>query len=96
MKVHVHYLGPIRVQLNKREEEVEVAANTSVLQLLKNLSDAYGESFRKEVLNDKESEVGEGLVITINGVALGQIGGLTTTLKEGDEIMLLPFFAGGG
>jgi molybdopterin converting factor small subunit len=78
------------------EEKIEVPANTTILQLLRNLSDAYGEWFRKEVLNDEESEVGEGLVITINGVALGQMGKLATKLKEGDEIMLLPFFAGGG
>jgi len=38
----------------------------------------------------------EGMVITINGIALGQLGGLSAQLRDGDEVMLLPFFAGGG
>jgi len=96
MKVRVHYLGPVRVKLNKKEEDVGVSAKASVLDLLRGLSDTYGEWFRKEVLDDEEKNVREGLVITVNGIALGQLGGLAAKLKEGDEVMLLPFFAGGG
>mgnify|MGYP001066167869 CR=1 FL=1 len=96
MRVRVHYLGPIRVRLNKKEEEVTVSGKASVLDLLTGLSDGYGEWFRKEVLGDDGKSLREGMVITVNGIALGQIGGLAARLKEGDEVMLLPFFAGGG
>jgi len=96
MKVHVHYLGPVRVRLNKKEEEIDIPAKTSILDLLSDLSNTYGEWFRKEVLDDEGKNIREGMVITVNGVALGQLGGLAAQLKEGDEVMLLPFFAGGG
>lgn len=96
MKVRVHYLGPVRVRLNKKEEEINVPEKTSLLDLLRNLSDTYGEWFRREVLEDDEKNIRQGMVITVNGIALGQLGGLAARLKEGDEVMLLPFFAGGG
>jgi len=96
MRVRVHYLGPVRVKLNKKEEEIIIPEKTSILELLTDLSDTYGEWFRKEVLGDDGKSVREGMVITVNGIALGQLGGLAAQLKEGDEVMLLPFFAGGG
>jgi len=96
MRVRVHYLGPIRVRLGKKEEDVDPSENATVLGLLRILGESYGDWFRKEVLDDEEKNVREGLVITINGIALGQLGGLSAQLKDGDAVMLLPFFAGGG
>jgi len=96
MRVHVHYLGPVRVRLGKKEEDVDPSGNATVLGLLRILSESYGDWFRKEVLDDEEMNVREGMVITINGIALGQLGGLSAQLRDGDEVMLLPFFAGGG
>ncbi|MCJ7632263.1 MoaD/ThiS family protein [Candidatus Bathyarchaeota archaeon] len=96
MKVHVHYLGLVRIRLNKKEEDIEVPAETSVINLLMKLSDMYGECFRREVLNNGDENLAEGMAITINGIALVQIGGLKAKLSEGDQVMLLPFFAGGG
>lgn len=96
MRVRVHYLGPVRVKLNKKEEEIIVPDKASVLDLLTDLSGIYGDWFRNEVLGDDGKSVREGLVITVNGIALGQLGGLGARLKGGDEVMLLPFFAGGG
>lgn len=96
MKVKVQYLGPVRVRLNKKEEQVEVPGSLSLLSLLQRLCDSYGEWFRKEVLDDDGKNIGKGLVVTVNGIALGQVGGVEAKLKEGDIITLLPFFAGGG
>ncbi len=96
MKVHVHYLGLVRIRLNKKEEDIEVPEQTSVINLIMKLSDMYGEWFRREVLNNGDENLAEGMAITINGIALVQIGGLKAKLSEGDQVMLLPFFAGGG
>ena len=96
MRVHVHYLGPVRVRLNKKEENVDIPEKASLLDLLKGLTATYGDWFRKETLKDDEKSVAEGMVVTVNGIAIGQLGGLAARLKDGDEVMLLPFFAGGG
>jgi len=96
MKVHVHYFGLIRTQLHRKEEDIEVPAKTLVINLLVKLSDMYGEWFRREVLNNGDESLAEGMAITINGIALVQMGGIKAQLTEGDQVMLLPFFAGGG
>ena len=96
MRVQVQYLGPIRLHVNKKAEEIELVEESSILDLLRMLSDKYGDWFRKEILDDKKQNIAEGMVVTINGRAIGQLGGMSTSLKEGDDVILLPFFAGGG
>ena len=95
MKVKVQYLGPMRVLAKKREEEIEIPLKSTVYELLLKLSNMYRESFKKEVFND-EKEVREGVIVNINGMSINQLEGVKTTLKIGDVVTLLPFFAGGG
>ncbi len=96
MRVQVQYLGPIRLHLNKKTEEIELGEKSSILDLLVALSDKYGDWFRKEILDDRKQNIAEGMVVTINGRAIGQLGGMSTLLRDGDDVVLLPFFAGGG
>ena len=96
MKVKVQYLGPVRVLSNKREEEIQVTPKTTLCELLRKLSTTYGKEFEQEVFEDDKENVREGLIITINGIAIGQLNGLKTNLKLGDTVALLPHFAGGG
>lgn len=96
MKVKVEYLGSIRVTLNKKEEIVEIPLKTTLEGLLGGLSSAYGKWFMEEVFEPKDKKVRDGLIVTVNGIAAGQTGGLRTVLREGDVVSILPFFAGGG
>ncbi len=82
--------------LNKREEEVEVTLKTTVYELLRKLSNTYGEAFEDEVFEDNRKNVRDGLIVTVNGKAIGQLDGIRTGLKAGDVVALLPLFAGGG
>jgi MoaD family protein len=96
MRVQVQYLGPIRLHSNKKAEEIELVEESSTLDLLRMLSNKYGDLFRKEILDEKKQNIAEGMIVTINGRAIGQLGGMSTSLKDGDDVILLPFFAGGG
>ena len=96
MKVQVQYLGLIRLHLGRKSDDVLLKERASVLDLLKALSDKYGDWFRKEILDDKKQNIIEEVVVSVNGRAIGQLGGLSTILKDGDEVALLPLFAGGG
>jgi len=96
MRLIVQYLGPIRVRLDKKEEEINVEQGLSLFSLLRYLSTSYGDWFGGEVLEDREKRLREGVLVTVNGIASGQIGGLEAKLKEGDIVTILPFFAGGG
>ncbi len=64
--------------------------------LLRHLGESYGDWFESEVIDDHEKRLREGVLVTVNGIASGQIGGLEAKLKEGDIVTILPFFAGGG
>ncbi len=96
MRLTVQYLGPIRVKLDKKEEEINVDQGLSLFSLLRYLSRSYGDWFGSEVLENHEKRLREGVLVTVNGIASGQIGGLEARLKEGDIVTILPFFAGGG
>ena len=96
MRIKVQYLGPIRVLVNKREEEVEVALPSTISELLKRLADVYGKVFEKEVFEDNRKSIRDDLIVAVNGTAIKQLDGMKTELKGGDMISLLPIFAGGG
>lgn len=96
MQLRVRYLGQISAVAKKREETVEAASRTTVFTLLKQLADGYGAAFAEEVFDEGENEVREGVIVTVNGRAIGQLHGIDTQLQGGDVVMLLPLFAGGG
>jgi molybdopterin converting factor small subunit len=95
MRVQVRYLGPVRVMLKTRDETVALSSPASLLDLLRALAARYGPAFRAEVL-DEHDGLQESLLVTVNGVAIGQLSGLATRLRDDDVVTLLPFFAGGG
>jgi molybdopterin converting factor small subunit len=82
--------------VNKREEELEVSSKASIHELLRKLSSLYGKVFEDEVLQDDGENLGDGMTITVNGIAIRQLDGMSTRLKMGDTIALLPLFLGGG
>ena len=96
MRVRVQYLGPVRVIVNKREEDLDLPLKATVYDLLRELSNTYGQMFEREVFEDGRKNVIDGLIVTVNGTAAARLKGLETRLKLGDVVTLLPLFAGGG
>lgn len=96
MKVTVEYIGHIKnMTRNKREEEIETDENTTVTDLLTQLSGKYGEPFEKAIYEPKGQDVKPNYIITVNGYLLNQLKGLQTKLRKGDHITLLPIVSGG-
>jgi MoaD family protein len=96
MKLKVKYLGPVALIVKKREEELEVSSVASIGELLRKLSNLYGKEFESEVLQDDGENIRTGMAVTVNGKVIGQLDGMKTRLKMGDNIALLPLFLGGG
>lgn len=69
---------------------------STVFDLLKTLSTHYGSEFEQEVFQADGSQLQESIIITVNGVAIGQLEGLNTPLGVSDTVAVLPLFAGGG
>ena len=81
--------------LNKREENFELEDDAHLSDLLNKLAGVYGAAFRKEVYEPGLNDVKTGFSVTINGVFIGQLGGLDAKLAEGDNVMLMSLMSGG-
>ena len=95
MKVRVQYFGYIKNMLNKREEHFELDEGASLSELLNKLAGVHGAAFRKEVYEPGLKDVKMGFSVTVNGVLMGQLGGVDTKLGDGDNVILMSLMSGG-
>ena len=73
--------------LNKREEHIELDENASLTDLLNKLAGINGAAFKKEVYEPGIKDIKTGFSVTINGVFIGQVGGLDAKLADGDNVI---------
>ena len=95
MKVRVQYFGFIQNMVNKREEQFELGKDASLSNLLNKMAGVYGKAFQKEVYEPGLKDVKTGFCVTVNGVLMGQLGGMDTKLDEGDNVILMSLMSGG-
>jgi len=81
--------------LNKREDQIELEENASLSDLLNKLAGVHGAAFRKEVYEPGLKDVKMGFSVTVNGVLMGQLGGVDTKLADGDNVILMSLMSGG-
>ena len=94
--VKIQYMGQIRAIVGRRDEMIDNTQKSTVLAILQQLAKKYGSEFEAEVLDDSKQGLREGILITVNGIATGQLDGLTTLLNTHDSLTILPIFTGGG
>jgi len=95
LRVRVQYFGYIKNMLNKREDQIELEENASLSDLLNKLAGVHGAAFRKEVYEPGLKDVKMGFSVTVNGVLMGQLGGVDTKLADGDNVILMSLMSGG-
>ena len=81
--------------LNKKEENVTLNEDASLSDLLNKLAGVNGAAFRKEVYEPGIKDIKMGFSVTINGVFIGQLGGLDAKLADGDNVVLMSLMTGG-
>lgn len=81
--------------LNKKEEHFELADDAALSDLLNKLAGIHGAAFKKEVYEPGVSDLKTGFSVTINGVFIGQLGGLNAKLADGDNVILMSLMSGG-
>jgi molybdopterin converting factor small subunit len=94
--VKIQYMGQIRAIVGLREETIDTKLEITVLAILQQVAKKYGKDFEAEVLDDSQQALREGILITVNGIATGQLDGLNTSLAAHDTLTILPLFTGGG
>jgi molybdopterin converting factor small subunit len=95
LKVRVQYLGYIKNMLNKREENFELENEAQLSDLLNKLAGIHGAAFQKEVYEPGIDNLKTGFSVTINGIFIGQLGGLNAKLSDGDNVLLMSLMSGG-
>jgi len=96
LRLKIKYAGPVASMLKKREEIVDMDVGSTLRELLQRLVDSHGKWLGDEVLDNDGERIRDGALVVVNGVSVGRLEGLSTELKEGDTIALLPWFPGGG
>ena len=81
--------------LNKREDQIALDEDASLSDLLNKLAGVHGAGFRKEVYEPGLKDVKMGFSVTVNGVLMGQLGGVDTKLGDGDNVILMSLMSGG-
>jgi len=94
MKVTVKFFTALREVVGKKEEEFEFSRGTTIKELLKHLSESYGQAFKEYIYNDRGRVKGH-LEFLINGKSITTMKGFETKLNEGDKIAIIPPVGGG-
>jgi MoaD family protein len=95
LKVKIHYLGLVRTYTNKNQEEVELKDGAPLSELLDKLAASFGTQFSNDIYAIGARDVKPMFTVMVNGIVIGQLGGVDTKLKSGDEIILMPLMTGG-
>ena len=94
VRVKVKYFTVLRETTKKRMEDIELASGSTVKDLLRLLSERYGQRFEDYVYN-QYGRVRSGLQFLVNGRSTKSLQGFQTRLEEGDEFAIIPPVGGG-
>ncbi len=94
MKINVQYFTIIRNITEKKDEALEIPVESNVLQVLEQLIDKYGAAFQR-IVQSGSNFPGLKVLFLVNGQNTETLGGLSTTLKNGDTLSIIPPLSGG-
>ncbi len=95
MKVRVNYLGLVKTYTNKSTDEFELQEGTPLSDLLKKIAANSGKQFTQDIYEPGQKDVKAMFTVMVNGIVSGQLKGLETPLKNGDNVILMPLMTGG-
>ena len=95
MEIKVRTIMTLAQHLGGPEIPLQVKEGASVSDALRELRVYGGEQFCREVFDPKTDKPYKHLFILVNSRIIRPLDGLTTVLKEGDVLMILPLVPGG-
>ena len=76
-------------------KEMTLSGVNTLRELGEELSRLFGPRFRGEFFSPDESELGERIIIMVNGRRAEFLSGIDTPLKDSDTVLIFPIVAGG-
>ena len=95
-KVKVRLFGFASTTPGQHSAEIEIPSGYVIHDFLRFLSGIYGEAYEEEVFAQDTDGIRDDLSVIINGVITEHSRLRSISVKDGDDIMLLPIFPGGG
>ena len=97
MQFKVRFFTSLREIVGTKEENLTFTEGEKVTvdMALKKLTEKYGKPFQEYVYDTKTDKPKGFLQFLINGNSATTLGGLQTTLKDGDVLAILPPVGGG-
>ena len=97
MNVFVRFFGSLRALIGKKVEciKFEDREEATVEKVLKRLSEIYGKDFVEYAFDRRTGEIQDYLLLLVNGRSIIVLGGLETSLIDGDVLAILPHVGGG-
>jgi sulfur-carrier protein len=95
VKAKIHYLGLVKTYTNKTEEDLTLQSDSKVSSVFDQLAASFGKPFNPEIYDPAKKEVKPMFTVMVNGIIIGQLEGVDTKLKDGDQIILMPLMTGG-
>ncbi len=96
MRVRVCFFGFLRQKFPEGSEDVDISEGTKLRDLFVCLLEGYGERFQAYIFDPVKTEVKRDILVNVNDRPIHQMRGLGTELNNGDQVDILPLFAGGG
>ena len=95
MQIKVQYISLVKSYTNKSSDEFMFPNNIVLSELLDKVAQIYGKQFTAEVYDPAKKEMKPTFVAMVNGVLMDQLKGVNTTLKDGDNVVLMALVTGG-
>jgi len=96
MDIGIQYFGSVRAAAKKSEEKLEFAADTTIYDLLRQLTALHEENFRGEIYDIDGKKLRDDLTVALNGTIINHSNAADIKLQANDVLSLFPIFPGGG
>lgn len=95
MKVTVKFFTILREIIGKREEQLELAEDSTLNDLLEKLSQKHGSKVAEYLYKKRTKQAESSLQFLVSGVSVNTLQGIKTKLKNGDIVAIIPPVGGG-
>jgi len=95
ISVKVQTILDLKRILGKREVKLLVPEWSTVEDLLRNMTERWGEELSSRLFEPGTNRLFSHIQIMVNGRAMSFLKGMETVLQNGDDVLILPPAAGG-
>lgn len=95
MKITLHTIMGIKDVVGQRLTEIDLPLESTIADFLIYIKDRWGESLTTHLFDPENGEILTHVRIMVNGQTISFLDGVSTVLKEGDEVLILPPVSGG-